>query len=101
MASTNDVVFPESMAYILANPIDIYFGSMLAKSTTPALCLLIESNALTSNQQIGKNLSMETHPPTPRELIAGSQNLLVSVLDRQTYQGVPEVVDCAVRIMIG
>jgi hypothetical protein len=25
----------------------------------------------------------------------------VGVLDRQTYQGVPEVVDCAVRIMIG
>jgi hypothetical protein len=25
----------------------------------------------------------------------------VGVLDRQTYQGVPEVVDCAVRIVIG
>jgi hypothetical protein len=26
---------------------------------------------------------------------------VVSVLDRQTYQGVPEVVDCAVGIVIG
>jgi hypothetical protein len=27
--------------------------------------------------------------------------LIVGVLDQQTYQGVPEVVDCAVRIVIG
>jgi hypothetical protein len=27
--------------------------------------------------------------------------LVVGVLDRQTYQGVPEAVDCAVRIVIG
>jgi hypothetical protein len=36
MASTNDVIFSESMADFLANPIDIYFGSMPAKSTAPA-----------------------------------------------------------------
>jgi hypothetical protein len=49
MASTNSVMFPKSMADIIANPIDIYFGSMPAKSTTPAACLIIESNAVTSN----------------------------------------------------
>jgi hypothetical protein len=31
----------------------------------------------------------------------GYTNVHVGVLDRQTYQGVPEVVDCAVRIVIG
>jgi hypothetical protein len=36
MASTNDVIFPESMADFLANPIDICFGSMPVKSTAPA-----------------------------------------------------------------
>jgi hypothetical protein len=71
MASTNNVIFPESMADILANPADICFGSMPAKSTALAACLVIESNAVTSNQQIGTDLSKETHPPTPSDLIAG------------------------------
>jgi hypothetical protein len=71
MASTNDVVFPESMENILANPVDICFGSMSAKSTAPAAYLVIESNAVTSNQQVGTDLLTETHPPTPSDLIAG------------------------------
>jgi hypothetical protein len=32
------------MADILANPIDICFGLMPAKSTTPVTCLVIEGN---------------------------------------------------------
>jgi hypothetical protein len=71
MASTNDVIFPKSMADILANPVDICFGSMPAKSTTPAACLAIEGNAVTTDQQIGTDLLTETHPPTPSDLIAG------------------------------
>jgi hypothetical protein len=71
MASTNDVIFPESMADILANPVDICFGSMPATSTAPAACLVIEGNAFTTNQQIGADLSSESHPPTPSDLIAG------------------------------
>jgi hypothetical protein len=62
MAPTNDIIFPESMADILATPIDIRFGSILAKSTTPAACLVIESNAVTSNQQVDTDLLAETHP---------------------------------------
>jgi hypothetical protein len=49
MASTNGGIFPESMADILANPVAIRFGSMPAKSTTLAACLVIESNAVTTN----------------------------------------------------
>jgi hypothetical protein len=71
MASTNDVMFPESMADILANPVGICFGSMPAKSTTPAACLINEGNAVSTNQQIGTYLLTETHPPTPSDLIAG------------------------------
>jgi hypothetical protein len=56
MASTNGVIFSESMVNILANPIDIYFGSMPVKSTTPAACLVIEGNAVTADQQIGTDL---------------------------------------------
>jgi hypothetical protein len=71
MASTNGVIFPESMADILANPVDICFGSMPATSTTSAACLVIEGNTVTTNQQIETDLSSETNPPTPSDLIAG------------------------------
>jgi hypothetical protein len=50
MAPSNDVIFLESMADILANPVDICFSSMPAKSTTPAACLTIKGNTVTSNQ---------------------------------------------------
>jgi hypothetical protein len=71
MASTNGVIFSESMADILANPVDISFGSMPATSTAPAACLVIEGNAVTTNQQIETDLSSEAHPHTPSDLIAG------------------------------
>jgi hypothetical protein len=71
MASTNDVTFMESMADFLANPVDIYFGSMPATSTAPAACLVIEGNAVSTNQQIETDLSKKPHPPTPSDLIAG------------------------------
>jgi hypothetical protein len=70
MASTNGVIFLESMVDILANPFDIFFGSMLVESTAPATCLIIEGNTVTSNQQVGANLLAETHPSTPRDPIA-------------------------------
>jgi hypothetical protein len=50
MASTNGIIFPESMADILANPVHICFGSMPAKSTTLAAFLIIEGNAVTSDK---------------------------------------------------
>jgi hypothetical protein len=55
----------------LVNPVDICFGSMPAKSTAPAVCLVIEGNAVTTDQQIETDLSSETHPPTPSDLIVG------------------------------
>jgi hypothetical protein len=71
MASTNGVIFPESMADFLTNPVDICFGSMPVTSTTPTACLVIESNSVTADQQIKADLLIETHPPTPSDLIAG------------------------------
>jgi hypothetical protein len=62
MASTNGVIFPESMTDFLANPVDIPFGSMPTTSTVLAACLVIEGNAVTTNQQIGTDLSKKTHP---------------------------------------
>jgi hypothetical protein len=71
MASINSVIFPESMADFLANPVYICFGSMLATSTAPAACLVIEGNTVTTNQQIEIDVSQRTHPPTPSDLITG------------------------------
>jgi hypothetical protein len=71
MAPTNGVVFPESIEDILANPVHICFGSMPATSTTPAAFFVIESNAVTADQQIEADLLTETHPPTPSDLITG------------------------------
>jgi hypothetical protein len=71
MASTNDIIFPESMADFLTNPVDIRFGLMPEKSTTPAACLVIEGNAVTTDQQIETDLLPESHPPTPSDLITG------------------------------
>jgi hypothetical protein len=64
MASTNNIIFPESMVDILTNPVDICFGSMPVKSIAPAACLVIEGNTVTTNQHIETDLSLETHPPT-------------------------------------
>jgi hypothetical protein len=50
VALTNDVIFPESMADFLTNPVDICFGSMPVTSTAPAACLVIEGNAVTTHQ---------------------------------------------------
>jgi hypothetical protein len=69
MASSSSVIFPESMADFLANPINIYFGSMSAESTAPTAYLVIEGNAITSNQQVETDLLAETNPPTPHDLI--------------------------------
>jgi hypothetical protein len=71
MASTNGVIFPESMADFLANSVDICLGLMQATTTAPAARLVIEGNAVTTNQQIEIDLSKKTHPPTPSDLIAG------------------------------
>jgi hypothetical protein len=63
MASTNDVIFLESRADFLTNPVDICFGSMPATSIAPTACLIIEGNAVISDRQIKTNLSKKTHPP--------------------------------------
>jgi hypothetical protein len=47
---------------------------MPAKSTDPAACLIIEGNAVTSNQQIGTDPLTKTHPPTPSDLITGDRS---------------------------
>jgi hypothetical protein len=49
MASTNSIIFLESMVDFLANPVNICFDSMPATYTAPAACLVIEGNTVTTN----------------------------------------------------
>jgi hypothetical protein len=71
MASPSNVIFMERMADFLTNPISICFGSMPAEPTVPAAYIVIEGNTVTFHQQVESDLLAETHPPTPRGLIAG------------------------------
>jgi hypothetical protein len=71
LASPSSVIFLERTADFLTNPIDICFGSMPAEPTILATYIVIEGNAVTFNQQVESDLLAETHPPTPRGLIAG------------------------------
>jgi hypothetical protein len=77
MALTNSVIFPESMANFLANPVDICFGSMLGTSTARAACLVIQGNAVTTNQRVETYLLKESHPPTPSDLITGIDRVVI------------------------
>jgi hypothetical protein len=85
MASSSGIIFPESMADFLANPVDICFGSMPAESTALAACLVIEGNKVTSNQQVKTDLLAETHPLTPRDLIAGLDHVEAPSQDLRTF----------------
>jgi hypothetical protein len=68
MASTNSVIFPESMADIVANPrwhlLWLHAGEIHRFSRLPR-------HTVTSNQQIRTDLLTKSHPPTPSNLIAG------------------------------
>jgi hypothetical protein len=71
MAWTNGVIFLESMVDFLTNPVDIHFGSMPTESSAPAAYIVIEGNTVSTDQQIETDLSSESHPPTPSDLITG------------------------------
>jgi hypothetical protein len=61
MASTNGIIFPESMADILANPVGIFFGSMPAISTAPAAYLVIKA---TRSPPINRSKQIYRRKPT-------------------------------------
>jgi hypothetical protein len=61
MASTNGVIFPESMAYILANRI-ICFISMPAKSTAPAVLLTVKIRQPSHEFTFGVGMSFIPYP---------------------------------------
>jgi hypothetical protein len=71
MASPSGVVFPASISDLLTDPVDFCFGSMAVEPIDLATCLVIKNTAVTSTQQVESDMLAETHPSTPRDLIAG------------------------------
>jgi hypothetical protein len=74
MAARSGVVFLASMAGILANPVEIFFGSFTANST--ALAAATSSTAyvealatLDVVPSFGKK--SKTHPPEPYDIVQG------------------------------
>jgi hypothetical protein len=59
------------MVDFLSTPVDICFGLMLAESTAPSACLIIENNVATSFDHVKSDMLTKTHPPSPCDLIVG------------------------------
>jgi hypothetical protein len=79
MAARSGVVFPASMADILANPVEIFFGSFTANST--ALAAATSSTAyvealatLDVVPSFGKK--SKTHPPKPYDIVQGMERVI-------------------------
>jgi hypothetical protein len=77
MATRFDIVFPASMADILANPVEIYFGSFtatsatLAAATSPTASIKVPATSGPSSGQKSK-----THPPKPYDLVQGMDRVI-------------------------
>jgi hypothetical protein len=78
MVARSGVVFPASMADILANLVEIFFGSFTATSTT-----LVAATSPTVSMKVlappaaapRSNLKSKTHPPKPYDIIQGMERI--------------------------
>jgi hypothetical protein len=79
MAARYGIVFPASMADILADPVEICFGSFMATSTvlvavtspTASVKVPVTSGVAPSSGQKSK-----THPPKPYDLVQGMERVI-------------------------
>jgi hypothetical protein len=79
MASRSGVVFPAIMADILANPVEIRFGSfpttstMLTAATSPTASVKAptSSDAAPRSDKKSKN-----HPPKPYDIVQGMERVI-------------------------
>jgi hypothetical protein len=79
MVARSGVVFPASMAAILADPVEIFFGSFTATSPVP-----VSTTSPVAARQVVVVLvtttvfdpTMETHPPKPYDLVQGMERVI-------------------------
>jgi hypothetical protein len=90
MVAQSGVVFLVSMADILANPVEIFFGSFTATSTVPAVVTFpaITMDITTALVAIPvSDLASETHPPKPYDNVQGMERVISMMEDTlQIYE---------------
>jgi hypothetical protein len=79
MAARSGAIFPASMADILANPVEICFGSFTATSNTLAAATsptasVKASTTLDATPSSGKK--SKTHPPQPYDVVQGLERVI-------------------------
>jgi hypothetical protein len=79
MVARSGVVFAASMADILANPMEICFGSFttttttLVAATSPTASVKVPATPVTAPSS---NLMSKTHPPKPYDIIQGMEQVI-------------------------
>jgi hypothetical protein len=79
MVARSGVVFLVSMADILANPVEICFGSFTATSTTLAVATSPTSSVkapVTPDAAPSSSKKSKTHPPKPYDIVQGMERVI-------------------------
>jgi hypothetical protein len=79
MVARFGIVFPASMANILANPVEIYFSSFTATSTTLAAATSSTASMkapTTPDAAPSSSKKSKTHPPKPYDIIQGMEHVI-------------------------
>jgi hypothetical protein len=73
MVARSGVVFSASMADILANPVEICFGSFMETSTTLAAATssTVSTKVLATSAAPSSDLKLKTQPPKPYDIVQG------------------------------
>jgi hypothetical protein len=84
MVARSNIVFPESMAAILTNPVEICFGSFTLTSTVLAAMTSLVDVAQIATMSVATPASdpaSETDPPKPYDMIQGMKRVISMMED--------------------
>jgi hypothetical protein len=84
MVARSGVVFPASMAAILANPLEIYFDSFTATSTVLTATTSSVSAVKIATAPVAapvSDLASETPPPQPYDIVQGMEHVISMMED--------------------
>jgi hypothetical protein len=79
MVARSGVIFPASMADILANPVEICFGSFTVTTTTLVAATLPTASMkapMTSDATPSSIKKSKNHPPKPYDIVQGMERII-------------------------
>jgi hypothetical protein len=85
MVARSGVIFPASMADILANPVEICFGSFTVTTTTLVAATLPTASMkapMTSDATPSSIKKSKNHPPKPYDIVQGMERMIDMMKDR-------------------